>query len=726
MMRKHYKRRIVGVAVATLLASCGGGGGNGGPPAPTPPRATAGAETLDEDTQVQGTLTGVAGEGGALSFSVQTQPSNGSLAVTGADYTYTPDPDFFGTDRFTFVVTESGRRSAPATITLNVTGINDAPTSVDSNALATEDTVLAGNVAAMDVDGDTLTLTIETPTVNGVVAPGAGTAFTYTPAPNYFGPDSFTYTVSDGTETTSAVTVTIDVASVNDAPELTPVTLNVTAGTVETIDMTGTDIENDPLTYRATVDFAQATVANDPTDTGLFDVDAAYGTFGSDQATVVANDGMDDSAPATIDISIQVPTTTPNITFDVYDGEFLSTANATDEGPDGTIYVAGTVLGQVADPSPDNQFRTFVAIHDATGVRTGIVYFDDSRLTNFATGFNGGLFTVVGTEIGAPLTVRTASLDAGNGPDVDASATVPYAISRTGQTVELVHVQDTGFYAISNDNRVHWISYAGAIASTVAIPSPVSDLVSSYEAMDARVLGDEVVIAGGLFTCTDDGSVCNGGVGTAGFILRLDLSGNPIDIVEMTGFPRDVSVLSDGRVAAHIGETLYLLNTDGSIAWERVIPDTTLGLVELDAEEDIYWWAYDSVNFQMIATRVTVDNALVWESTTPIAVLGVLFPNGMHVDAYGNMFVSLNEQYNVNPDAFGRIVNAHADYSGTWQWTEFSEPSDMNANGQNRTSKSLLTSGYVLVTVATDDRGALEQPDGHAFFNAVSPAPPPP
>ena len=87
-----------------------------------------------------------------------------------------------------------------------------------------------------------------------------------------------------------------------------------------------------------------------------------------------------------------------------------------------------------------------------------------------------------------------------------------------------------------------------------------------------------------------------------------------------------------------------MLNTDSSLVWQRAIADTTLGLVGIDAAEDIYWWAYDSVNVQMIATRVTVDNALVWQSTSSIPVLGTLFPNGMHVDAYGNLFVSLNEQ----------------------------------------------------------------------------------
>jgi hypothetical protein len=725
-MQENLDLRVIGItATLLLLAGCGGGGGDSTPP-PTPPTANAASVTLDEDTQALGTLTGVAGEGGSLSFSVQTQPSNGGLSVSGADYTYTPDPDFFGTDSFMFIVTESGRNSAPAMVTLNVTGINDAPTAANSNATTNEDTDLMGNVSATDVDGDTLTLSVATQAANGIVSAGIGTEFTFTPNANFFGTDSFTFTISDGMETTAPATVTIDVTSVNDAPELTSATLNVAAGSVETVDMRGTDIENDTLTYRLSDDFDQATVSNNPADTGLFDVDAAYGTYGPDQATVIASDGIDDSAPVTIDITIQVPVTTPSITFDVYDGEFSSFANAVDEGLDGTIYVAGTVVGELTDPSPDSQFRTFVALHDETGTRTRVVYFDNSRITNFATGFDSGLYTAVGYEVDSRLTVRTMSLDANDDPATDASVTVPYTISRSQEDLELVHVPGVGFYAIANDNRVHLISYAGALVSTVAIPAPISDLVNKYDAMDVRILGNEVIVAGGLFTCSDDGSVCNGGSGTAGFVLRLDLAGNPLEITALTGFPRDVAILADGRIAAHIGETLYLLGTDGSIVWQRAIAGTTLGLVGLDAAEDIYWWAYDSTNLQMIASRVTVDDALVWQSNSSITVLGTLFPNNMHVDTYGNMFVSLNEQYNLNLDGLGRIINAHADYAGTWQWTEISEPSDMNANGSNRTSKSLLSSSYRLVTIATDNRNNVDQPDGYVFFNAISPAPPSP
>ena len=42
--------------------------------------------------------------------------------------------------------------------------------------------------------------------------------FTYTPAANYNGPDSFTYKANDGTVDCNVATVTITVTPVNDAP----------------------------------------------------------------------------------------------------------------------------------------------------------------------------------------------------------------------------------------------------------------------------------------------------------------------------------------------------------------------------------------------------------------------------------------------------------------------------------------------------------------------------
>ena len=54
---------------------------------------------------------------------------------------------------------------------------------------------------------------------NGLVTLN-GSLATYTPSENYFGDDSFTFSVSDGIESSSAIFVILSVLAVNDDPVL--------------------------------------------------------------------------------------------------------------------------------------------------------------------------------------------------------------------------------------------------------------------------------------------------------------------------------------------------------------------------------------------------------------------------------------------------------------------------------------------------------------------------
>ena len=67
--------------------------------------------------------------------------------------------------------------------------------------------------------GDTRTITAVTQGANGTVAiTGAGTGLTYTPAANFAGTDTFTYTISDAAGLTDIATVTVTVTNLNDPP----------------------------------------------------------------------------------------------------------------------------------------------------------------------------------------------------------------------------------------------------------------------------------------------------------------------------------------------------------------------------------------------------------------------------------------------------------------------------------------------------------------------------
>jgi hypothetical protein len=99
---------------------------------------------------------------------------------------------------------------------------NLPPDAVNDSFTATEDTPLQLSTSQLtvndtDPNGDARTVTSVQGATNGTVSLVNGTV-TFTPAANYHGPASFTYTISDGKGGTDTATVSITVNAVNDAP----------------------------------------------------------------------------------------------------------------------------------------------------------------------------------------------------------------------------------------------------------------------------------------------------------------------------------------------------------------------------------------------------------------------------------------------------------------------------------------------------------------------------
>ena len=109
-------------------------------------------------------------------------------------------------------------------MTVNVTAVNDAPVAVDDSGTTPEDMPVTVKVLSndSDVDGDTLVVTGVTQPAHGTVVVNPDGSVTYTPAPNYNGPDQFSYQVSDGKGGTDTAVVDIVVTPVNDIPVAIP------------------------------------------------------------------------------------------------------------------------------------------------------------------------------------------------------------------------------------------------------------------------------------------------------------------------------------------------------------------------------------------------------------------------------------------------------------------------------------------------------------------------
>ncbi|WP_156481608.1 tandem-95 repeat protein, partial [Anabaena sp. 4-3] len=118
--------------------------------------------------------------------------------------TYTPNPNFNGTDNFTYTVKDNqGAISQPATVTVTVNPVNDEPVAKHDTITTNEDTNIIIPILENDedVDGnDTInpnSVVIETQPSNGNVTINNDGTVTYTPNPNFNGTDNFTYTVKD-------------------------------------------------------------------------------------------------------------------------------------------------------------------------------------------------------------------------------------------------------------------------------------------------------------------------------------------------------------------------------------------------------------------------------------------------------------------------------------------------------------------------------------------------
>ena len=286
---------------------------------------------IGEAVTVQWTLGGTGGGAGT---------PTGTVTVTGSGTTGCSAPAAFGTSSCTLTFTGSGTTTILVAYpgdahflgssdneTHTVTATNIAPSAVDDAYGVNEDaalTVSAGSGVLnndSDPDGDPFTAVLDAgPSHAQSFTLNADGSFTYVPADDYNGGDSFTYHADDGPANSSTVTVTITVAAVNDVPSFVSggdVTVNAADGAYAQAWATASPgpvaESGQSLTYAANVDFFGSFLFSsapsiDPDGTLHFTPNGATG-----MATVTvhvsddggtANGGVDTSQNQTFTITI--------------------------------------------------------------------------------------------------------------------------------------------------------------------------------------------------------------------------------------------------------------------------------------------------------------------------------------------------------------------------------------------------------------------------------------
>src|SRR5215211_5119966 len=370
------------------------------------PVAAAQLVSTNEDTAKQIAVSGTDVETCELTFSNGTGPGHGSLStftnhacVAGspnadsADVTYTPDANYNGPDSFTFKVNDGTTESAPATVPITVSSVNDVPVAVADSYSTNEDTpksVAAPGVLANDTDADNDTLhatLVGGPTHASSFTLNSDGSFDYTPTANYNGSDSFTYKANDGTADSNVATVTLTINSVNDAPVANNDSYSTNEDTPLSIASPGvlandTDVDSSLSAVLVSGPAHAASFALNAN--GSFNYTPAANYNGPESFTYNANDGTADSNVATVSITV----------------------NAVNDAP-ALAGIEGTALGYTEnDPATPITATTTVSDPDSADFSTGTLTVDwsvggtvDDRLEIRNEGTGAGQIGVSGANV---------------------------------------------------------------------------------------------------------------------------------------------------------------------------------------------------------------------------------------------------------------------------------------------------------------------------------------
>ena len=343
-------------------------------PVNDPPIAVADAAAVDEGDTLSMEASALLdndtdAENDTLSITAVGEAVNGTVFLDGTTIIYTHDGSETATDSFTYAVND-GADTDTTRVTITVTPVNDLPVAVGDTAAVDEGDTFSVEASALldndtDAEDDTLSITAVGDEVNGTVFLD-GTTITYEHDGSETTTGSFSYTVSDGTDSGAAV-VTITVTPVNDLPVAVGDTAAVDEGDTLSIEASAlldndTDAENDTLSVTAVGDAVNGALFLDGT-TITYEHDGSETANGSFSYTVTDGTG---SAAAVAAITV-----TPVNDLPVAVGDTA----AVDEG--GTLSIEASALLH-NDTDAENDPLSVTAVGDAVN---GAVFLDGTTIT---------------------------------------------------------------------------------------------------------------------------------------------------------------------------------------------------------------------------------------------------------------------------------------------------------------------------------------------------------
>ena len=477
-------------------------------------------------------------DGDPISARIVDGPLRGNVTfLADGSFNYVPGVGFRGTDSFRYVVSDGFLDSNVATITVSLPHLNAIPVAVDDAYDTNEDTglsVVAPGITGNDSDGDLdpLTAVVVTAPAHGSLVLDPSGAFRYTPAANYFGPDFFTYLVTDGFADSNLATVSILVAAVDEPPvalgdAFTVAEDSVLDSLLDTVLVNDVDPEGAPLTAVLVAAPAHGVVALAANGTFVYTPAPDYN--GPDSFTYSASDGVLLSAPATVTIVV-----TPTNDVPVATGE----AYATDEDTPLIVAAPGLLANDV----------------DIDGDRLTVVLVDRPIRGTVVANANGSFNYVPALNFSGTDSFAYRVSD-GNGRD---SNTVIVTLTVNPLNDAPTATADT--YAVSQDRALSVAAPGVLINDRDVDGNPISAVL-----VTAPVNGQLLLNADGSFTYTPN----VGYVGSDSFTYRSSdglLLSAPVAVTFSVTAPPAKFYVADGT-----NGTTYKYSTTGSTLGSNVL-----------------------------------------------------------------------------------------------------------------------------------------------------------
>jgi hypothetical protein len=266
-----------------------------------PPVAVDQNFNLQEDQPLSLVLNANDPDGQLLVYSVSS-PSNGSLSGVAPNLIYTPNINYYGVDSFTYIVSD-GLATASATVSLNISSVNDAPTGENLNLNAIVGTPIHIIINGSDVENDPLSLSI-------TIAPNKGTethnGLNIAYNPTSVGTDILKYKLSDSSLESIEYTITINNTQntpVNQAPIANDLVKKYKKNKRKWINLEGSDPDSNPITYSIVSQPSNGTLTPHNSNPKRFKYMPNLDFTGTDSFTYKVNDGTVDSNIATVTLN---------------------------------------------------------------------------------------------------------------------------------------------------------------------------------------------------------------------------------------------------------------------------------------------------------------------------------------------------------------------------------------------------------------------------------------